>query len=101
MIEHLPLKRINALYAEEIHEAVNRVVDSGWYLRGDATARFEQEYARYIGTRHCIGVGNGLDALTLILRAYIYLNRLEEGDEVIVSGNLNLADGSRVVVKQP
>ena len=50
MIEHLSLKRINALYAEEIHEAVNRVVDSGWYLRGDATARFEQDYARYIGT---------------------------------------------------
>ena len=91
MIEHLPLKRINELYAEEIHEAVNRVVDSGWYLRGDATARFEQEYARYIGTRHCIGVGNGLDALTLILRAYIYLNRLEEGDEVIVPANTYIA----------
>ena len=91
MIEYLPLKCITAMHADEIHEAFSRVVDSGWYLRGEATARFEQEYASYIGTRHCIGVANGLDALTLILRAYIYNHRLEEGDEVIVPANTYIA----------
>ena len=68
-IKYLDLKKITARHAGEIHEAVDRVVDSGWYLQGEAVARFEGEYARYIGTRHCIGCGNGLDALTLILRA--------------------------------
>ena len=91
MIDYLPLKKITALHADEIHEAVSRVIDSGWYLRGEATARFEQEYASYIGTRHCIAVANGLDALTLILRAYIYNNILTEGDEVIVPANTYIA----------
>jgi len=91
MIEYLPLKRISAMYADEIHEAVSRVVDSGWYLRGETTARFEQAYAEYIGTRHCIGVANGLDALTLILRAYKELGALHEGDEVIVPANTYIA----------
>ena len=91
MIEFLPLKRITALHANEIHEAVARVIDSGWYLRGEATARFEEEYARYIGTKHCIGVANGLDALTLILSAYIINNIIKEGDEVIVPANTYIA----------
>lgn len=91
MIEYLPLKRITAMHADEIHEAVSRVIDSGWYLRGEATARFEEEYARYIGTKHCVCVANGLDALTLILRAYIYNNILKEGDEVIVPANTYIA----------
>ena len=91
MIDYLPLKRITAMHADEIHEAILRVVDGGWYLRGEATARFEQEYARYIGTDHCIGVANGLDALTLILRAYKELGVLHEGDEVIVPANTYIA----------
>ena len=91
MIDYLPLKNITALHAEEIHEAVAQVIDSGWYLRGEATARFEQEYARYIGTTHCVAVANGLDALTLILRAYIYNKVLAEGDEVIVPANTYIA----------
>ena len=91
MIDYLPLKRITAMHADEIHEAVNRVVDSGWYLRGEATERFEADYARYIGTKHCVAVANGLDALTLILRAYIYNNVLREGDEVIVPANTYIA----------
>ena len=91
MVEYLPLKRINAMHADEIHEAVNRVVDSGWYLRGEVTARFEADYARYIGTKHCVAVANGLDALTLILRAYICNDRLHEGDEVIVPANTYIA----------
>ena len=59
------------MHAGEIHEAVRNVVDSGWYIHGECVARFEREYAQYMGCRHCIGVGNGLDALTLIMRAYI------------------------------
>lgn len=90
-IKYLDLKKITARHAGEIHEAVGRVVDSGWYLQGEAVARFEREYARYIGTRHCVGCGNGLDALTLILRAYIEMGVMKEGDEVIVPANTYIA----------
>lgn len=90
-IDYLSLKQVTAMHAVEIHEAVDRVVDGGWYLKGEATARFEQNYARYIGTDHCIGVANGLDALTLIFRAYMELGLLHEGDEVIVPANTYIA----------
>ncbi len=91
MIDYLPLKRITAMHAHELHEAIKKVVDGGWYLRGDITKRFEQDYAGYIGTKHCIGVANGLDALTLILRAYIVQGIMREGDEVIVPANTFIA----------
>ena len=91
MIDYLNLERITAMHGEEIAQAVQRVVGSGWYLRGEATLRFEQEYAQYIGTQHCVGVGNGLDALTLILRGYMELGRLRVGDEVIVPANTYIA----------
>lgn len=91
MIKYLDLKRINGLYDAEIRKAVNDVLDSGWYLKGEATRRFEQHYAEYIGTRHCIGVANGLDALTLILRAYIEMGMMQKGDEVIVPANTYIA----------
>ncbi len=91
MIDYLPLKRINARHNTEIREAISRVLDSGWYLRGEATRRFEQHYAEYIGTAHCIGCSSGLDALKLILRAYIEMGILHEGDEVIVPANTFIA----------
>ena len=91
MIAYLPLHKINALYDAELREAVSRVLDSGWYLKGEATQRFEEAYAEYIGTRHCIGCGNGLDALTLILRGYIELGVMQPGDEVIVPANTYIA----------
>ena len=91
MIKYLPLKRINALHDAEIREAVSRVLDSGWYLKGEATRQFETHYAAYIGTRYCIGCGNGLDALTLILRGYMELGVMQEGDEVIVPANTYIA----------
>ena len=87
MIKYLDLKRINDRYDVEIRDAISRVLDSGWYLRGEATRQFEEHYAQYIGTRHCIGVANGLDALTLILRAYMEMGVMHEGDEVIVPAN--------------
>ena len=91
MIKYLDLKRINDLYDAEIREGISRVLDSGWYLKGEATRRFEQAYADYIGTKHCIGCGNGLDALKLIFRAYIEMGVMQEGDEVIVPANTYIA----------
>ncbi len=87
MIKYLDLKKVTAQHADEINSAVCGIVDSGWYLKGSACSAFEKEYAAYIGTRHCIGCGNGLDALTLILRAYIEMGVMHEGDEVIVPAN--------------
>ena len=91
MISYLDLRQVNARYDDEIRDAVSRVLDSGWYLRGEATRRFEQHYADYIGTRYCVGCANGLDALTLIFRAYIDMGVMEEGDEVIVPANTYIA----------
>lgn len=91
MIEYLSLKKITAMHADEINGAVNSVVNSGWYLQGESTRIFEQHYAEYIGTRHCIGCGNGLDALTLILRAYIELGVMKSGDKIIVPANTYIA----------
>ena len=80
-----------AKYADEIHAAVARVIDSGWYLQGEENKRFESEYAIYIGTKYCIGCANGLDALILIFRAYIEMGILHEGDEIIVPANTYIA----------
>ena len=91
MIKYLDLKRISDLYDAELREAVNKVLDSGWYLKGEATRQFETHYAEYIGTRHCIGCGNGLDALTLILKVYIKMGVMAVGDEVIVPANTFIA----------
>ena len=90
-IKYLDLQKVTQMYSGEIHAAIGCVINSGWYLRGQATAAFEKDYAQYIGTRHCIGCGNGLDALTLILRAYMEMGVMEEGDEVIVPANTYIA----------
>ncbi len=90
-IPFLDLKAINAAYREELIEAAVRVIDSGWYIRGKEAQAFEQEFAAYCGTKYCVGVGNGLDALTLTLRAWKELGKLQEGDEVIVPANTYIA----------
>lgn len=90
-IPFLSLKDVTAKYTDEIHEAVKRVVDSGWYLQGKENEQFEQHYAEYIGTKHCIGCANGLDALIWIFRAYIELGVMKPGDEVIVPANTYIA----------
>jgi dTDP-4-amino-4,6-dideoxygalactose transaminase len=87
----LSLKDITGRYSVEIHEAVSRVIDSGWYLQGAENAAFETDYARYIGVKHALGVANGLDALILILRGYIELGIMIPGDEVIVPANTFIA----------
>lgn len=90
-VKYLDLERITALHADGIAKAVARVTGRGWYVLGEEVAAFEEEYARYIGTRHCVGCGNGLDALWLMLRAAKELGRLHEGDEVIVPANTYIA----------
>lgn len=91
MIPFLDLKRENARYADEIKEAVNRVIDSGWYILGEEKERFENEFAAYCGVSFCVGVGNGLDALRLILMAYMELGVMQKGDEVILPVNTFVA----------
>jgi dTDP-4-amino-4,6-dideoxygalactose transaminase len=91
MIPFLDLKAVNLRYAAELEEAFSRVLKSGWYIQGQEVKDFEKEFAAYCGTEHCIGVGNGLDALILILRAYKELGVLKEGDEVIVPANTFIA----------
>ncbi|WP_299229640.1 DegT/DnrJ/EryC1/StrS family aminotransferase [Sulfurihydrogenibium sp.] len=91
MIPFLDLKKLNAQYRDELIEACTRVIDSGWYILGKEVEEFEKEFANYCGTKYAIGVGNGLDALTLILRAYKELGILSDGDEVIVPANTYIA----------
>jgi len=91
MVKFLDLKAINSSYEPELSNAIKRVLDSGWYLLGEEVKAFEQEYADFIGTKHCIGVANGLDALRLILKAYIIMGEMNEGDEIIVPANTFIA----------
>ena len=91
MINYLELKKITALHSGEIQKRLSEVVDCGWYLHGTSTKCFEDDFAKYIGTNYCIGCGNGLDALTLIFRAYIEMGVMEVGDEVIVPANTYIA----------
>jgi dTDP-4-amino-4,6-dideoxygalactose transaminase len=91
MIKFLDLQKINAQYASELKEAASRVIDSGWYLLGNEVKNFEKHLAEYVGVKHAIGVANGLDALRLILKAYIEMGIMNEGDEVIVPANTYIA----------
>src|SRR5690625_4390406 len=91
MIKFLDLKKINDAYNNQIKKATNRVIDSGWYLSGKEVELFEKEFSSYIGVKHTVGVANGLDALRIILRAYIEIGDMKEGDEIIVPANTYIA----------
>lgn len=91
MIKLYDLQRITHEHADEYKAAMARVIDSGWFLQGDETKQFEHDYARYIGTQHCVAVANGLDALYLILRAYKEMGVMADGDEIIVPANTYIA----------
>lgn len=91
MIKFLDIQKINQQHSEEIHNAVSRVIDSGWYLLGEENYEFERNFSEYIGVKHCINVANGLDALRIILKAYIELGHMQEGDEIIVPANTFIA----------
>jgi len=91
MIPFLDLKAINAQYKKEMLEALEKVIDSGWYVQGNECEAFEKEFAHYCQVAHCIGVANGLDALTLIIRAYKEMGIMSNGDEIIVPSNTYIA----------
>lgn len=91
MIKFLDLQKVNAQYREELKKVASEVIDSGWYLLGERCKDFENKLAEYTGTNHAIAVANGLDALRIILRAYIELGYMKEGDEIIVPANTYIA----------
>ncbi len=90
-IKFLYLKSINDSFEPQLGNAIADVVRSGWYLQGQALTSFEQEWAAFCGAKHCVGVGNGLDALSIVLRAYRHLLGWQQGDEVIVPANTYIA----------
>jgi len=90
-VPFLDLRDAHARYVDELKAAAARVIDSGHYVLGEELAAFEREFATWCGVRHALGVGSGLDALALILRGYLGLGALAEGDEVIVPGNTFIA----------
>ena len=91
MIKFLDLHKINQPYEAHFQEKLKSVLDKGWYVLGNEVAEFEKNFAHYCGTKFCIGVGNGLDALTLIFKGYIELGKLQKGDEVLVPANTYIA----------
>ncbi|MEH6538126.1 MAG: DegT/DnrJ/EryC1/StrS family aminotransferase [Psychroserpens sp.] len=91
MIKFLDLNKINARFEDEFSSQFKTFLNSGYYIKGAEVERFEQNFAKYCGTKHCIGVANGLDALFLIFKAYIELGKLKPGDEVLVPANTYIA----------
>jgi len=91
MIKFLDLQKVTESFQPELNDAVLRVINSGWFLIGDELKAFEAEYAQYIGCNHCIGVANGLDALRLIIKAYVEIGTMQEGDEILVPANTYIA----------
>ena len=86
-IDFLDLKAVNSQYQSEIELAIKRVIDSGWYILGKELEYFEEEFANFCGVKYCIGVANGLEALTLIIKAYGF----RENAEIIVPANTYIA----------
>lgn len=91
MVKFLDLQAITMRHGDEIKAAIDRVVESGWFLQGNENKRFEMDYAKYIGTEFCVTVANGLDALKLILRGYKEMGLMQDGDEIIVPANTYIA----------
>lgn len=91
MIKFLDLHKINLQYEPAFQERFRSFLDKGWYILGEEVQAFEQQFAQYCGTKYCIGVGNGLDALVLIFKGYMELGKLQKGDEVIVAANTYIA----------
>jgi dTDP-4-amino-4,6-dideoxygalactose transaminase len=91
MIPFLDLKKINEPYETAFQEKLKTVLDNGWYILGNEVKEFETNFAKYCGTKYCIGTGNGFDALVLIFKGHIQLGKLQKGDEVIVPANTYIA----------
>ena len=91
MIKFLDLHKINASYENAFQQKLKSVLDNGWYILGNEVQEFEKNFANYCHAKHCVGVGNGFDALTLIFKAQIQLGRMQKGDEVLVPANTYIA----------
>jgi dTDP-4-amino-4,6-dideoxygalactose transaminase len=100
IIKFLDLTCVNPGLRSEFCEPTEQVIDSGWYIRGSHVELFERQYAEVVGSRHCTGVGNGLDAIVLILRSYIELGLLKEGDEVLVPANTYIAPHRQLALNE-
>lgn len=91
MVKLLDLQKITAMHRDEYDMAIRSVLDAGWFLQGHANQQFESDYAQYVGTKYCVAVANGLDALKLIIRGYKELGVFHDGDEIIVPANTYIA----------
>src|SRR5690554_487715 len=91
MIPFLNLKKLNAPYEEAFLEKTKLFLEKGHYILGEELQLFEEEFASFCNVSHCVGVGNGLDALTLIFRAYVEMRILRPGDEILVPANTYIA----------
>jgi dTDP-4-amino-4,6-dideoxygalactose transaminase len=91
MVKLLDLQKITAMHRDEYDMAIRSVLDAGWFLQGHANQQFESDYAQYVGTKHCVAVANGLDALKLVIRGYKELGVFHDGDEIIVPANTYIA----------
>ena len=91
MIKFLDLQKINEPFEKAFQEKFKNFLEKGWYILGDEVKAFEENFAQYCGTKYCIGVGNGLEALVLIFKAYIQLGKIQKGDEIIVPANTYIA----------
>ncbi len=91
MIKFLDLHKINLPYHDEFQSKLKSVLDKGWFILGNEVSTFESNFATYCGTKYCIGVANGLDALVLIFKAYMELGLLQKGDQIIVPANTYIA----------
>lgn len=91
MIKFLDIKAINQPFEAAFQEKLKNFLATGWYILGDEVNAFEEEFSRYCGTKYCVGVGNGLDAITLTFKAYIEMGHLQKGDEIIVPANTYIA----------
>ncbi|WP_396141835.1 DegT/DnrJ/EryC1/StrS family aminotransferase, partial [Flavobacterium sp.] len=91
MIPFLNLKKLNQPFEVVFQQKMKQFLDGGWYILGSEVKTFETNFANYCGAKHCIGVGNGLDALVLIFKGYIQLGKLQKGDEVIIPANTYIA----------
>ena len=91
MIHFLNLRKLNQPFEAAFEKKMKQFLDGGWYILGNEVKQFETDFASYCSTKHCIGVGNGLDALVLIFKGYIHLGKLQKGDEVIVPANTYIA----------
>lgn len=98
MIPFLDLHAINKRFEKQFQESFQQFLNSGYYVLGNQVTAFETAFANYCGTKHCIGVGNGLDALRLILEGYKVLGKLQNGDEVLVASNTYIA--TIIAIKQ-